>query len=202
MFRRLLRQDFFNNMPNINKNKNQRGFTIVETLVAVTILMISIAGPLTVANKGLLAAINAKDQMIASYLAQDAMEYVKNTKYLRVANNLSWNDGFSDCTVNTPCIVDSIESSPHGINRMTLDRCGVEPSSSSFCPVLFDDKSGYVQDKSSYTNAKPTIFNRVFYVSDCNNTITQCLLHVRVLWREGIVPYEVNLSSFISDKIF
>jgi Tfp pilus assembly protein PilV len=66
-------------MPNINKNKNQKGFTIVETLVAVTILMISIAGPLTVANKGLLAAINAKDQMIASYLAQDAMEYVKNT---------------------------------------------------------------------------------------------------------------------------
>lgn len=187
---------------NYIKRKNKNGFTVVETLVAVTILMISIAGPLTVANKGLLAAVNAKDQMIASYLAQDAMEYVKNAKYLKVANGLVWNDAFSDCTVNAPCIVDTIESSPHGINSMSLDRCGVNPSSTTFCPVLFDDKYGYVQDKSTYTNAKYTIFNRVFYISDCNNTSTQCLLHVRVLWREGIVPYEVNLSSFISDKIF
>ena len=188
-------------MQNI-KSKNQKGFTIVETLVAVTILMISIAGPLTVANKGLLAAINAKDQMIASYLAQDAMEYVKNTKFFKVANGFAWNDEFSGCTVNTPCIVDSIESTPHGINPMNINNCGVDPSATAFCPVRFDDKYGFVQDQSRYTNAKPTIFSRVFYISDCNNINTQCLIHVRVVWREGIVPYEVNLSSFISDKIF
>lgn len=54
------------------------GFTIVETLVAVTIMMISIIGPLTIAQKSLLAAVYAKDQVIASFLAQDLMENVIN----------------------------------------------------------------------------------------------------------------------------
>jgi prepilin-type N-terminal cleavage/methylation domain-containing protein len=60
-------------------NKNQ-GFTIIETLVAVAILMISIAGPLTIAQKALSASLYAKDQVIASYLAQQEMEYIKNLK--------------------------------------------------------------------------------------------------------------------------
>src|ERR1035437_9310157 len=54
------------------------GFTLVETLVAIAILMIAIAGPLTVAEKGLSASIYARDQLMASYLAQDAMESIKN----------------------------------------------------------------------------------------------------------------------------
>jgi len=63
----------------IDKIYNQ-GFTIVETLVAITILMISIAGPLTIAQKSLTAATQAKDQVIASYLAQDLVEYIKNAR--------------------------------------------------------------------------------------------------------------------------
>jgi prepilin-type N-terminal cleavage/methylation domain-containing protein len=64
---------------NTFKSYNQ-GFTIIETLVAITILLISIAGPLTIAQKSLTAATLAKDQVIASYLAQDLMEYIKNTR--------------------------------------------------------------------------------------------------------------------------
>jgi hypothetical protein len=50
------------------------GFTIVETLVAVAILMIAIAGPLTIVNKSLRAAMEAQDQVTAAYLAQDVIE--------------------------------------------------------------------------------------------------------------------------------
>lgn len=67
--------------------KNQKGFTIIETLVAITILMISIAGPLTIAQKSLMAAIYAKDQVIASYLAQDLMEDIKNNRDNYILSN-------------------------------------------------------------------------------------------------------------------
>ena len=62
----------------IKRNTKNTGFTLVETLVAIAILMIAIAGPLTVAEKGLSAAIYARDKLIGSYLAQDGMEAIKN----------------------------------------------------------------------------------------------------------------------------
>jgi prepilin-type N-terminal cleavage/methylation domain-containing protein len=60
--------------------QNNKGFTLIETLVAITILMISIAGPLTIAQKSLTAATIAKDQVIASFLAQEMIEQIKNDR--------------------------------------------------------------------------------------------------------------------------
>lgn len=63
---------------NSYKLKATKGFTLIETLVAISILMIAIASPLTIAQKGVASAIYAKDQIIASYLAQDAIEFIIN----------------------------------------------------------------------------------------------------------------------------
>ena len=59
----------------------------METIVAIAILLISIAGPLTVAEKALTEAVSSQDQMTASYLAQDLMEYVKNVRDDNLLNN-------------------------------------------------------------------------------------------------------------------
>lgn len=60
--------------------KTKNGFTLVEALVAISILMIAIASPMTLAQKGLSTATQSKDQMIAAFLAQDAIEAVKNIR--------------------------------------------------------------------------------------------------------------------------
>lgn len=62
-----------------------KGFTLIETLVAIFILTIAIAGPLTIASRSLNSALIAKDQMTAQYLAQDAIEYIR---YARDTNSL------------------------------------------------------------------------------------------------------------------
>ena len=97
----------------INKTfkKINKGFTLIETLVAISILMIAIAGPLTVANKGQTSALNAKNQSIAINLAQEGIEYINFVK-----NNKIWGDWqpgtefsatviepYSNCKIDSVC---------------------------------------------------------------------------------------------------
>lgn len=58
----------------------KRGFTLLETLVAVAILALAVSGPIYVANRVLVAAQVAKEQLTASYLAQEGVEYMRNMR--------------------------------------------------------------------------------------------------------------------------
>ncbi len=53
------------------------GFTLIETMIAVTILTFAVAGPLYTASRAILAATISRDQLTASYLAQEGIEYVR-----------------------------------------------------------------------------------------------------------------------------
>jgi hypothetical protein len=64
-------------------------------MLAVLLLAAAISGPLSIASKGLSAALVAKDQITAFYLAQDAMEQVR---FLRDSNCLS--AGAGGCTAD------------------------------------------------------------------------------------------------------
>ena len=61
-------------------NSTPRGFTLLETFVAITILMFAVVGPLTIVSKALNASYDSRDQITAFYLAQDAIEYIRNVR--------------------------------------------------------------------------------------------------------------------------
>lgn len=101
-----------------------RGFSLIETLVAVLLLTIAIAGPLTLASKGLTATTVAKDQFVAFYLAQDAMEhvrYLRDTAMLCLAAGSTsgpcagvsdWLSLLANCKGSTGCRFDSLGNNP------------------------------------------------------------------------------------------
>lgn len=60
--------------------QKDQAFTIVETLVAISILMVSITGPLVIISQALKISFFARDQITAIYLAQEAIEYVRNVR--------------------------------------------------------------------------------------------------------------------------
>lgn len=88
------------NKNNLEKNNNQRacpeksrqtgrsrGFTLIETIVAIFILVLAVTGPMSAAQNSLKASFLARDQVVAFYLAQDAIEYLKNYKDQKIIEN-------------------------------------------------------------------------------------------------------------------
>ena len=75
----------------------RRGFTLIETLLAILVLTVSIVGPLTIASRGLNAALIAKNKTIAFFLAQDAIEFVRYKRDTNRLSNVPWLDGLESC---------------------------------------------------------------------------------------------------------
>lgn len=54
-----------------------RGFTLIESLVAITLLMVAIVAPMALTSQSLRSAYYARDQITAFYLAQEAIEALR-----------------------------------------------------------------------------------------------------------------------------
>nr|AQQ75003.1 hypothetical protein [uncultured bacterium] len=79
---------------------SEHGMTLVETLVAVSILSIAIVAPMTLTMRSLSAAYYARDQVIMSNLAQEGIEAVRalrDANILTIATNSE-----ADCSDGGP----------------------------------------------------------------------------------------------------
>lgn len=56
------------------------GFTLVETLVSISIFTMSILGLLSILASGITNTTYAKQKMTADYLAQEGIEYIRNMR--------------------------------------------------------------------------------------------------------------------------
>jgi len=88
---------------------HSRGFSLVETLVAVSVLMLAVVGPLSIASRGLISAQFSRDQITAFHLAREATELVRNRRDTNMlpatATPADWLNGLDSCISNT-CKVD------------------------------------------------------------------------------------------------
>jgi prepilin-type N-terminal cleavage/methylation domain-containing protein len=176
--------------------QRNRGFSLVETLVAVLLLVVAIAGPLTVASRAFNAALVAKNQVVAFYLAQDVMEHVR---FVRDSSCLvagtaapcpaaTWLSGLSSCA--TSCRIDTVAN--------TITAC----TQGSACDELYYDttsKNFTHTGPASATNPK-TLFRRVVSVtSPVGANASEALVTVTVYWREGISPQH---SVVLKENLF
>ncbi|MEK7478195.1 MAG: prepilin-type N-terminal cleavage/methylation domain-containing protein [Patescibacteria group bacterium] len=168
-------------------NTRGKGFSIIETLVAITILTMVIAGSITAINKGLSVSTETRNRVTASLLAQDAMEYVKNRKFINIKTLApSWLSGFGGCRNVPPflCRVDSIQADGLGISF-----CPVPDG----CPVYINNTIGYYQTPTG-TNVK-TPFERSFYLEGTDDNERKVV--VKVTWKTAGVSYSVKLADYI-----
>ncbi|MDB5225214.1 MAG: seg [Candidatus Adlerbacteria bacterium] len=169
----------------INKMKDiVRGFTLIETLVAVLLLTSAIAGPLTIAAKGLSSVLVARDQMVAFYLAQDGVEYVR---FVRDTNKLAggssnWLSGdgtaqtkdLTACTGSTGCYIDP--------STNVIVACPAV--SSGGCPTLAKHDGGGGQKYFTYSSSDPVTPQRfVRTIIIASASAGEAVLTVAVSWR-------------------
>ena len=174
-----------------------KGFSLVETLVAVSILSLVIAGTLTAVQKGIQSSIYAKNQIFAFYLAQEGMEFIKNIRDENALNSVSggskkWLTGLSNissdpCYFGKTCTIDS---------NIGIQNGGVAACSGGFgtCPNLRQDPaSGLLGYTSTWTI---TNFKReIQFQSISANEVS---VVISISWISGAV----NRSFQIQETLF
>lgn len=76
----------------MKKVTTKKGYSLVETLVAVSILLLSIVGPMTIAAKGIQTGIFVSDQTTAIFLAQEQIESVMAIRNQEALKNIGSNN--------------------------------------------------------------------------------------------------------------
>lgn len=102
-----------------NKNKNSRGFTIIEVIVACSIISITVFALMSSAQKGISLSNRAVSQIQANYLLEEGAEAVKTIR----DNN--WTD-IENLSINTDYYLFFNTST----NMWSLSTSSVAPSGS------------------------------------------------------------------------
>ena len=161
------------------KNK---GFTIIESLIAISILVMAVIGATGAVQTGISSYIFSKDQIIAFYLAQEGFEQIRNIRDENGLKSQPWLTGLSDCFL--ACRVDPV-SSPIPV------ACG----SPGNCPTLRQDTAtGFF----GYNAAWPlTIFRREIILTNINTHEVSVL--VTVNWSKGTISKQFRVRENILD---
>ncbi len=175
----------------VNKTKKQ-GFTLIETMIAITIMLIAVVAPMSLAQDGITAARLAQDQIVAFYLAQEGVEVVRNMRDYNKINNQDQLFGRldSDCKVELVnltapgCIIDATVAAG---DYFWTQRC----SASSGCPVIRSNTEKYTYNlvDPAFTPTKYTREIRVWYVEDPDRKDVK--VQVVVTW-----PFQQSTRSY------
>lgn len=191
----------------ISKKQLHRGFTLVETLLAVLILTMAIAGPLTIASKGLQLTLIARDQVMAGLLAQDALEYVHFVRDTNKLNNQNWLAGFNSVSNNHTTNLTGGQADCTGGNHCTIDSladqvtyCGTSLAQCASSYLYFNSSGGnYTYQTSGNTR---TIFSRTISITTPSpgGNASEADVVVVVQWKDiGGVTRSLELRNALLD---
>lgn len=152
-----------------------KGFTIVETLVAIAVLVAAVIGATSAVQTALSSYILSKNQITAFYLAQEGFEKIRNLRDENVINHRNWLYGIAaasgdPCYFGSACTVSPIEVV--GATQCTA------PGS---CPLLREDPTTGLF---GYNSAWPaTTFRREISIVSVN--ANEVALTVTMTWSKG-----------------
>lgn len=175
-------------------HSSQSGFSLVETLVAITILLLVIVGPMSISATAARSTSYASEQVIAFFLAQEGAEIAqKGRDDILLRNFLPPTNGayisnpwtrFTD-TTSTGYYRLCFQAAGCGLELSANTTGTVKPPiacSGTACDLYFSHLSG----RSHYSHTvlgEETIFTRVIFMQATANR--EVKVTSRVYWRTG-----------------
>lgn len=213
----------FNKKPDSLQN---RGLTLVETLVAISILTIAVIGPLGIIGQALHSSYYTKDQMTAYYLAQEPIEYVRN---LRDNQGIAITKDVLDNTVDTytpPFWLQGVVggfttvSGEDVIGKIVKDggnlilnagnlssnHYSLNNDNGVYSFSNYDDNSYLKTDTNGIfgvTTGTDSIFKREIYFQRTLGSVTgdpqEFVMVVNVTWKNGAYPAKLTLREYFTN---
>lgn len=189
--------------------KNNKGFTLVETMVAVFILSLVIISLMTVVARSLFASRYARDEIISNYLLQEAVDYIRNDRdtIIFLDNNedskKTWQDfidKYKNCIdEDRGCYIDVFTSLEDPNSSNNIKQCDYNNEGAvTTCPNFFFDASSdnyfyNYEKKGSESNYKRKI---LFTVNPENPD--EVIVKVTVYWINGDVTKSKSLQTSLT----
>ncbi len=153
-------------------NKNNRGFTLLETIVAVGLIMVGFVAVLVLITTSLFYISNIQDRLAAANLIAEGIEVVRNIRDNNWLQNRTWNSGLANGDYQT------------AYNSMSL-------SSYNGSPLLLDSNGLY-----NYTSGAATPYVRKISIANLSNYEIRII--ATVTWQRRGITY----SSSAEDHLF
>ncbi len=189
--------------------QKNRGFTLIETLVAISIFVTSLLGLISISSKGIADTGYAKRKIIASYLAQEGIEQIRNLRdtyvlYDATSTDAGWGD-FKTRIVNAPascagangCYLGSLSSGSFTDPTQPMKDITINACSDSTCstnPILYESTTG----KYTYTPSGSTSnsgFTRKTRIVNSLPLGDEVKISSTVYWKQGLVTYNVTFTE-------
>lgn len=168
---------------------NQKGFTLIEALIAIFIFSVALVSLITISARGVTGAAQARDQVVAHFLAQEGIELMRNVRDTRIVNQdpspLFGGSNDMPCYISDPCAIAlDITGSPFFYKFTTPGGDTLDVNENSGV-MVYESTGG---DK---------FYREVFYEKTSSDDKIQ--VHSVVRWSNGAIPRQVHLTSVITN---
>ncbi len=185
-----------------HKKNNKGGFTLVETLIAISIFSLSILALMSVLGQGISSTNYAKKKIVASYLAQEGIEYIRNMRDTYVlygaSSQTGWDSFITKITANS-CTTDGCYFNPDNIDYidntqavidMTISPCS--PSRCSNAPLFYNSSTGKYNYSLLGTNSG---YTRKITATLIGSPANEIKISSTVYWTQGSGDSDVSFSE-------
>ncbi|MFY9462277.1 MAG: prepilin-type N-terminal cleavage/methylation domain-containing protein [Candidatus Sungiibacteriota bacterium] len=159
------------------------GFTLLETIVALTVIVAAMAGPISLTTRGIFSAKFAKNKLVAVNLAQEGLEIIRQCRDNSVL--LNWPGGYAS--------IGTGEWQADVLGN-TLNSCPLSPFTGA--ALSRDEGTGLY----NYSTGAASLFTRKITTQinfDCGGTAGSDRFCVtsRITWSEGGIDRVMTLQE-------